>query len=66
VSSPGDTMTKVRRNWDENLAGGSTFEAEIKSGKVLVSNGEAGKAKFLYMMSMQESFPLMFNIVTPR
>ena len=64
--SPDATITMERSTWNTILAGGSTFEAEISSGKVVVSNGEKGKEKFLNMISMQESFPLMFNIVTPR
>lgn len=64
--SPDATITMERSTWNNILAGGSTFEAEISSGKVVVSNGEKGKEKFLNMISMQESFPLMFNIVTPR
>lgn len=64
--SPDATITMERSTWNTILAGGSTFEAEINNGKVVVSNGEKGKKRFLEMMNMQESFPLMFNIVTPR
>ncbi len=64
--SPDATITMDRAIWNDILVGKTTFEAEIKNGKVTVSNGAIGKTKFLDMLSMQESFPLMFNIVTPR
>ncbi len=64
--APDATITMNRSTWNDILVGKTTFEAEIKSGKVIVSNGPKGEAAFLDMLSMQESFPLMFNIVTPR
>lgn len=63
---PDATITMDRITWNDILVGKTTFEQEIQNGKVTVSNGATGKAKFMDLLSMQESFPLMFNIVTPR
>lgn len=66
ADSPNATITMERSTWNEILGGKPTFAEAIAAGTVKVSNGEEGKTKFLEMMNMQESFPLMFNIVTPR
>ncbi|MFN3850638.1 MAG: alkyl/aryl-sulfatase [Spirosomataceae bacterium] len=66
AKSPDATITMKRTTWNDILVGKTTFVKEIDNGNVKISNGSAGVAKFLDLLNMQETFDLMFNIVTPR
>lgn len=62
AEKPDVTVVMSRTDLDNILLGQTTFEKEVKAGKVEV-DGDAGKLGAL--LSMLDSFQFWFNIVTP-